>query len=134
MIVNNKKLIKYGKNNWVSNDTKDSQIGDLWYQPNTQSLFYPSEHGRLLEYCAEKDLKNSAGFDDWADIPITSVEKEDDFDMYLVEDLEVETTYNHCSKGLSLFINKNGVSIQLNQNELRQLIDLLSQTVGGSYK
>ena len=42
-------------------------------------------------------------------------------------------TYCHWSEGLNMIIEKNGVSIKLNGDELKQLAASLPRTIGGSY-
>ena len=42
-------------------------------------------------------------------------------------------TYCHWSEGLNMIIEKNGVSIKLNGDELKQLVASLPRTMGGSY-
>lgn len=46
----------------------ESELGDLWYQPNQQSVFYPNKFGRLLEFAKTED-----GWEDWCDIAINKV-------------------------------------------------------------
>ena len=43
------------------------------------------------------------------------------------------TTYCHWSEGLNMVIEKDGVSIKLNGEELKQLVASLPRTMGGSY-
>ena len=42
-------------------------------------------------------------------------------------------TYCHWSEGLNMVIEKDGVSIKLNGDELKQLAASLPRTMGGSY-
>ena len=42
-------------------------------------------------------------------------------------------TYCHWSKGLNMVIEKNGVSIKLNGDELKKLAASLPIPIGGSY-
>ena len=42
-------------------------------------------------------------------------------------------TYCHWSEGLNTIIEKDGVSIKLNGEELKQLVASLPRTMGGSY-
>lgn len=42
-------------------------------------------------------------------------------------------TYCHWSEGLNMVIKKDGVSIKLNGDELKQLVASLPLFVGGSY-
>lgn len=41
--------------------------------------------------------------------------------------------YSHWSEGLSMFITKNGVTIELDSDEIQQLMRSMPRTVGGSY-
>ena len=41
--------------------------------------------------------------------------------------------YVHWSKGLKMYITKDGVTIKLNPEEIKQLVKSLPQTVGGTY-
>ena len=49
-------------------------VGDLWFLPEEQSKHYPDVKGRLLEFCKSEELENNLGFDDWAEIPIKTIE------------------------------------------------------------
>lgn len=42
-------------------------------------------------------------------------------------------TYCHWSEGLNTIIEKDGVSIKLNGEELKQLVASLPRTIGGGY-
>lgn len=42
-------------------------------------------------------------------------------------------TYCHWSEGLNMVIEKDGISIKLNGEELKQLVASLPRTMGGSY-
>ena len=42
-------------------------------------------------------------------------------------------TYCHWSEGFNMVIEKDGVSIKLNGDELKQLVATLPRTMGGSY-
>ena len=42
-------------------------------------------------------------------------------------------TFCHWSKGLNMVIEKDGVTIKLNGEELQQLVKTLPRTFGGSY-
>ena len=39
----------------------------------------------------------------------------------------------HWSKGLKMIIQKNGITIKLEEDEVRQLVKCLPRTFGGSY-
>lgn len=51
-------------------DNKEPKIGDLWYQPNVQSTFFPDKRGRLLTWANVP----SAGDDSWPDWCDTKIE------------------------------------------------------------
>ncbi len=63
------------KNTYVNNklieDKQEYVIGDLWYQPNNQSQFYPDKRGRLLELSEMEDYNGF--YKDWCDAKIESV-------------------------------------------------------------
>jgi cytochrome c oxidase subunit IV len=42
-------------------------------------------------------------------------------------------TYCHWSEGLNMVIEKNGVEVKLNGEELKQVVASLPRTIGGSY-
>jgi hypothetical protein len=44
-----------------------------------------------------------------------------------------EKMYTHWSNGLSMFITKNGVTIELDPDEIKQIVKSLPRTIGGSY-
>lgn len=41
--------------------------------------------------------------------------------------------YCHWSEGLNMIIEKNGVTIKLNSEEIQQIVKSLPRTVGGRY-
>ena len=41
--------------------------------------------------------------------------------------------YTHWSEGLKMIIVKDGVTLKLNSEEIKQLVKALPRTVGGSY-
>ena len=43
------------------------------------------------------------------------------------------SSFGHWSEGLNMVIKKDGVSIKLNGDELKQLVASLPRTMGGSY-
>lgn len=47
--------------------------------------------------------------------------------------LDKDVKYCHWSEGLSMIIEKNGVSIKLNSEEIQQVVKSLPRTVGGRY-
>ena len=47
--------------------------------------------------------------------------------------LEKDVKYCHWSEGLNMIIEKNGVTIKLNSEEIQQIVKSLPRTVGGTY-
>ena len=47
--------------------------------------------------------------------------------------LDKDAKYCHWSKGLNMIIEKNGVTIKLNSEEIQQIVKSLPRTVGGRY-
>lgn len=41
--------------------------------------------------------------------------------------------WSHWSEGLEMFIEKDGISLKLNSEEIQQLVKTLPRTFGGSY-
>ena len=41
--------------------------------------------------------------------------------------------YSHWSEGLSMYITKNGTTIVLNSDEIKELVKSLPRTIGGGY-
>ena len=52
---------------------------------------------------------------------------------YSLIDMDNADKWVHWSKGLSMIIKKNGVTIKLNEDEIKQLVKCLPRTLGGSY-
>ena len=48
----------------------------------------------------------------------------------VTEDMQ---TYCHWSEGLNMIIEKDGIKIKLNGDELQQLVKSLPRTIGGRY-
>jgi hypothetical protein len=46
---------------------------------------------------------------------------------------EITSKYCHWSKGLKMVISKNGITIKLNSDEIKELVNSLPRTIGGSY-
>lgn len=44
-----------------------------------------------------------------------------------------DVKYCHWSEGLNMVIEKNGVTIKLNSEEIQQIVKSLPRTIGGSY-
>jgi hypothetical protein len=47
--------------------------------------------------------------------------------------LDKDVKYSHWSEGLNMIIEKNGVVIKLNSEEIQQIVKSLPRTIGGSY-
>jgi hypothetical protein len=47
--------------------------------------------------------------------------------------LDKDVKYCHWSEGLNMIIEKNGVVIKLNSEEIQQIVKSLPRTIGGSY-
>ena len=52
---------------------------------------------------------------------------------YSLIDMDNADKWVHWSKGLNMIIKKNGVTIKLNEDEIKQLVKCLPRTFGGSY-
>ena len=52
---------------------------------------------------------------------------------YSLIDMNNADKWGHWSKGLNMVIKKNGVTIKLNEDEIKQLVKCLPRTFGGSY-
>ena len=55
------------------------------------------------------------------------------FDVTTYSLLDKNVKYCHWSEGLNMIIEKNGVTITLNSEEIQQIVKSLPRTVGGSY-
>lgn len=47
--------------------------------------------------------------------------------------LDKDVKYCHWSEGLNMIIEKNGITIKLNSEEIQQIVKSLPRTVGGRY-
>jgi hypothetical protein len=47
--------------------------------------------------------------------------------------LDGDAKYCHWSEGLHMIIEKNGVILKLNSQEIQQIVKSLPRTIGGSY-
>jgi Ca2+-binding EF-hand superfamily protein len=57
-----------------------------------------------------------------------------DFQVYALEVVDKDTTgYVHWAEGLTLYIVKDGVTMKLNSEEIKQVVKALPETVGGRY-
>ena len=48
--------------------------------------------------------------------------------------LDRDVKYCHWSEGLNMIIEKNGVTIKLNSEEIQQIVKSLPRTIGGRYQ
>jgi hypothetical protein len=57
-----------------------------------------------------------------------------DFQVYALEVVDKDTRgYVHWAEGLTLYIIKDGVTMKLNSEEIKQVVKALPETVGGRY-
>ena len=57
-----------------------------------------------------------------------------DFQVYALEYVDKDTTgYVHWAEGLTLYIVKDGVTMKLNSEEIKQVAKALPETVGGKW-
>lgn len=52
---------------------------------------------------------------------------------YSMFDMEDNDKWIHWAKGLKIVISKNGVTIKIEEDEIKQLVKCLPRTFGGSY-
>ena len=63
-----------------------------------------------------------------------SCNKQKDFEVLCLETRNQEDKmYTHWSKGLTMYIVKDGVTVRLNSEEIQQLVKSLPRTIGGNY-
>lgn len=64
----------------------------------------------------------------------TGTEKEK-FSVYslMIIDDETNNYYTHWSEGLTMYITKNGVTMKLEAEEIKQVVKALPRTIGGTY-
>ena len=56
------------------------------------------------------------------------------FSVYTLEEIDVNgPTWVHWSHGLTMYIEKDGVVMKLNSDEIEQLVKSLPRTIGGTY-
>ena len=59
---------------------------------------------------------------------------ENKFDVYTLTKMQKDNLkWSHWSKGLTMYIEKNGISIKLESDEIQQLVKTLPRTFGGTY-
>jgi hypothetical protein len=59
-------------------------------------------------------------------------ENKNNFKVYTLTK-EKEEGYSHWAKGLTMHITKDGITVELNEDEVQQLVKTLPRTVGGRY-
>ena len=60
--------------------------------------------------------------------------KDNNFKVYTIQDIkEDDPEWQHWAKGLRMYIEKEGVVLILDGDELKQLIKALPRTFGGKY-
>ena len=47
--------------------------------------------------------------------------------------IDKDIKYSHWSEGLNIIIEKDGVSLKLNSEEVQQIVKSLPRTMGGKY-
>ena len=52
---------------------------------------------------------------------------------YSLIDMDDSNKWVHWSKGLKMIIEKNGTTIKLEEDEIKQIVKCLPRTFGGSY-
>ena len=55
------------------------------------------------------------------------------FDVTTYSLFDKNAKYCHWSEGLNMIIEKNGVTIKLNSEEIQQIVKSLPRTIGGRY-
>lgn len=63
-----------------------------------------------------------------------SEQKSTEFNVYTINTIDPNSNmYTHWSEGLTMYITKNGIEIELDEDEIQLLVRSLPRTVGGSY-
>jgi hypothetical protein len=58
--------------------------------------------------------------------------KESKFQVYALEFVDADTkNYRHWAEGLTVYIIKDGVTMKLDSEEIKQVVKALPETVGG---
>lgn len=63
----------------------------------------------------------------------TNIDKKSTFNVATYSLMNNDVKYYHWSEGLNMIIEKNGVTLELNSEEIQQLVKALPRTLGGSY-
>lgn len=63
----------------------------------------------------------------------TNIDKKSTFNVATYSLMNNDVKYCHWSEGLNMIIEKNGVTLELNSEEIQQLVKALPRTLGGSY-
>jgi hypothetical protein len=59
--------------------------------------------------------------------------KQTNFEVFCLQTITEDKMYTHWSEGLSMYIVKDGTTIKLNSEEVKQLVKSLPKTIGGTY-
>jgi hypothetical protein len=59
--------------------------------------------------------------------------QENNFDVYTYSKIANIDKPQHWSCGLHMFIEKDGITIKLNEKEIQQLVNTLPRTFSGTY-
>ena len=57
----------------------------------------------------------------------------ENFNVYTLDNSDSEELFRHWSDGLTMVIVKDNIRIELNEDEIRQLVNTLPTTVGGCF-
>jgi hypothetical protein len=62
-------------------------------------------------------------------------EEKNDFSVFTFTSVDnsTEKMYTHWSTGLKMYISKDGVTMVLDPEEIKQLVKSLPRTIGGTY-
>jgi len=74
------------------------------------------------------NVKNAENFTNMEN----EAKKKANFNVFTLSEVN-ENKVSHWSKGLKMFIQKDGKEIILQDEEIRQLVESLPKTIGGKY-
>lgn len=63
----------------------------------------------------------------------TNIDKKSTFNVVTYSLMDINVKYCHWSEGLNMAIEKNGVTLELNSEEIQQVVKALPRTLGGRY-
>lgn len=63
----------------------------------------------------------------------TNIDKKSTFNVATYSMMDINVKYCHWSEGLNMVIEKNGVTLELNSEEIQQVVKALPRTLGGRY-